>query len=144
MKHTAVAMALAVLLAAPAAGLFSSDAAEEAAVRHTLELYLQGQATGSAEPMKLAFHPEAHLTVVRNDTVATTPIADYLSRMPGHAAPDEAQRTRRIESVDVTGTAAIGKVVLDYPQVRFVDYMSLLKVGGEWRIIHKSYYMERK
>ena len=35
--------------------------------------------------------------------------------------------------VDVTGDAAVAKVVLDYPSARFTDYMSLLKIGGEWR-----------
>jgi hypothetical protein len=34
--------------------------------------------------------------------------------------------------------------VLDYPQVKFTDYMSLLKIDGEWRIVNKTFYAEQK
>ena len=27
----------------------------------------------------------------------------------------------------------IAEIVLDYPQVKFTDYMSLLKIDGEWK-----------
>jgi hypothetical protein len=34
--------------------------------------------------------------------------------------------------------------VLDYPTVKFVDYMTLLKINGEWKIVNKSFYAEPK
>ena len=42
-------------------------------------------------------------------------------------------------AIDITGTAAIAKVELDYPDVFFTDYMSLLKVDGEWKIVDKIF-----
>ena len=59
-------------------------------------------------------------------------------------AADEAGRKRAIESVDVAGTAASARIVLDYPTVRFVDYMTLLKIDGEWKIVSKVFYAEPK
>ncbi|MFO8173892.1 MAG: nuclear transport factor 2 family protein [Longimicrobiales bacterium] len=107
--------------------------------------YLQGHATGVRETMAMAFHPEAHLTYVLDDgTVRTITLEDFLSGFSGRPAPDEAQRVRTIEMVDIAETAAVGKIILDYPTIRFVDYMSLLKVNGEWKIIHKSYHREPK
>jgi hypothetical protein len=44
----------------------------------------------------------------------------------------------------MAGDAATARVVLDYPAVRFVDYMTLLKVDGKWRIINKSFFADRK
>jgi hypothetical protein len=38
----------------------------------------------------------------------------------------------------------MAKIELDYPTVRFVDYMSLLKVDNEWRIIAKIFHREDK
>jgi hypothetical protein len=66
--------------------------------------------------------------------------------MPGKPAADEASgtRKRRIDLVDVTGNAAIGKIVLDYPDAYIVDYMSLLKTNGEWKIINKIFNVEPK
>ena len=44
-----------------------------------------------------------------------------------------------VESVDVSGNAAVAKIILDYPTTRFVDYMSLLKVNGKWTIVGKIF-----
>jgi hypothetical protein len=59
-------------------------------------------------------------------------------------ATDEANRKRRIESVDVTGNAAIAKVVLDYPQATLTDYFALLKIDGKWQIVNKIFHSEPK
>jgi hypothetical protein len=64
----------------------------------------------------------------------------------GKPAADEEQRKtgRKIESIDVTGNAAVARIILDYPTVKFVDYMTLLKINGEWKIVNKSFYAEPK
>lgn len=117
---------------------------EEAAVRQTLDYYLQGHATGNGEFHKKAFHPEARLFWIRDGQFAQRTSAEYIAGASGKPAPDEAQRKRSIESVDVTGNAAIAKVVLDYPSGRFTDYMSLLKVDGQWKIVNKTFVVEPK
>jgi hypothetical protein len=118
--------------------------ADEAGVRAALEHYLQGHATGDGAHMRAAFHPSARLFWVRGDTLNTRTSEDYAAGFTGRPAPDEAQRQRWIERVEVTGNAAIGVVVLDYPQTRFTDYMALLRVGGEWRIVNKTFVAEPK
>jgi len=123
----------------------SQDPGEETAVREALSFYIQGHATGDREIMARAFHPEAHLTFVEPDGfLRTISLEQFLSGFSGRPAPDEDQRIRTIEWVDVGGTTAVGKIILDYPTVHFVDYMSLHKVDGEWKIVHKSYHREPK
>lgn len=117
---------------------------EEAAARVPLENYLNGHATGDGEHFKKAFHPEARLFWYRDGKLMTRTSAEYIAGASGKPAADEAQRKRWIESVKVTGNAGFGVVVLDYPQTRFVDYMSLLKVDGEWKIVNKTFYAEPK
>ena len=117
---------------------------DEAEVRAALEHYLQGHATGQQEHFRAAFRPEAHMYGVREGKLADVPIAEYIARASGKPADDEAQRRRRIERVDVSGTVAVGKIVLDYPKVTFTDYMTLVKVDGEWRIVAKAYHAEPK
>lgn len=118
--------------------------AEEAAARVPLENYLKGHATGDGEHFKKAFHPEAKLFWYRDGKFMTRTSAEYIAGANGKPAADEAQRKRWIESVKVTGNAGVGVVVLDYPQTKFVDYMSLLKVDGEWKIVNKTFYAEPK
>ena len=117
---------------------------DEAGVRAALEHYLQGHATGQGDHFRAAFHPEAKLFWVRDGQLAQRTSAEYIAGARGEPAPDEAQRVRRIESIDISVNAASAQIVLDYPGVVFTDYMSLLKVNGEWKIVNKIFYREPK
>lgn len=122
-----------------------SDDPETSAVRVPLENYLKGHATGNAEFMKKAFHTEGKLIFIRDGKYTTRTFDEYIAGMKdGKPAPDEDKRRRWIESVEVAGNAAVGKIILDYPNVKFVDYMTLLKIDGEWKIVNKSFYAEPK
>lgn len=117
---------------------------DEEAARVPLEAYLEGHATGDPTVMARAFYPDAHLTWSRNDSLFTRSLQEYLSGLAGSPAADEAQRRRRIVSVDLFGSAGVGKIELDYPDAKIVDYMTLLERNGEWRISHKSFSVEPK
>ena len=121
-----------------------AQSTEETAVRQTLNYYLQGHATGNGELFKKAFHPEAKLFWIREGKFTQRTSQEYIAGASGKPAADEAQRKRWIASVDVTGNAAVAKIVLDYPSGRFTDYMSLLKVDGEWKIVNKTFVVEQK
>ncbi|MDH3492906.1 MAG: nuclear transport factor 2 family protein [Acidobacteriota bacterium] len=122
----------------------TAGSSEEEAVKKPLLSYLKGHETGKAEYMKAAFHTEGKLMYMRDGKFSTIEFSDYIGRMKGTPAADEAMRKRHIESVDVSGNAAVGKIILDYPGARFVDYMTLLKIDGEWKIVNKAFYVETK
>ncbi|HET6671165.1 MAG TPA: nuclear transport factor 2 family protein [Pyrinomonadaceae bacterium] len=144
MKNFAIITAL--FLAAFGAILLPARAqnAEDAAVRQAIEHYFRGHATGQGEHFRKVFHPDAKLFAVRDGKYWQLTSEEYISRAPGKPAADEAQRKRSVESVDISGNAAIAKVVLDYPQVKFTDYMSLLKIDDQWMIVNKTFYSEPK
>lgn len=118
--------------------------AEDAKVRACIELYFRGHATGDGAHFRSAFHPDAKLFFIRDGKVMQWTLEEYAGRASGKPAPDEPQRKRRIESVDITGNAAMAKIVLDYPAVTFTDYMSLLKIGDEWKIVNKTFHANQK
>lgn len=115
-----------------------------AAARVPLENYIQGHATGNGDFMRKAFHTEAKVMAFRDGKLTNMTSEEFASRFNGKPAPDEAQRKRQIEKVEITGNAGVGKIVLDYPTVTYTDYMSLLKVGDEWKIVNKVFYAEPK
>jgi len=122
-----------------------ADEKEKEAAKVPLENYLKGHATGNPEFMRKAFHTEGKLIFMREGKYSTRTFEEYIAGMKdGKPAPDEAQRKRWIESIDVAGNAAVGKIILDYPQGKFVDYMTLLKIDGEWKIVNKSFHFEPK
>ena len=122
----------------------AAQASEKDAVRVPLENYIKGHETGSSEHMKKAFHTEGNLIFIREGNFSTRSFTEYVNGMSGKPAADEASRKRSIESIDVAGNAAVAKIILDYPSTRFVDYMSLLKINGEWKIVAKVFYAEPK
>ena len=141
-------LSLALVLLAPAALGAQSAAApadpEDAAIRRALDHYLAGHATGDSTHFRAAFHRVANLYFVRGDSVATRTGDAYIAGAGGKPAPDEAQRRRRIVSIDRTGDAAMAKIELDYPNAVLTDHMALLKTGGEWRIVNKIFHTAPK
>ena len=125
-------------------GTAAAQSADEKAARVPLEHYLQGHATGDGAHFRAAFHPEAKLFFIREGKLTTRTSEEYIAGARGTPPADEAQRKRWIESVDLAGNAGVAKIILDYPTTRFVDYMSLLKIDGEWKIVNKTFYAEPK
>ena len=135
---------LTLLLLVPAVVGAQEAPGDEAGVRAAVEAYLRAHATGDASHIRPVFHPMARLFFVRDGELATVTGEEYMGRMSGGPAPDEADRRRWIESIDVTGTAATAKVVLDYPGAVLTDYFALLRIDGEWRIVNKIFHVEPK
>ncbi|MGD9560712.1 MAG: nuclear transport factor 2 family protein [Pyrinomonadaceae bacterium] len=124
-----------------------AQTSEKDAVRVPLENYIKAHATGDPEYARKAFHTEGNMTFVRDGKFMSETFDSFIKRaFTGKPAADEDKRKsgRRIESVVVAGDAAMAKIVLDYPTVKFVDYMTLLKINGEWKIVNKSFHAERK
>jgi hypothetical protein len=122
----------------------AAQTAEREAVKIPINNYFQGHATGNPDFIRKAFLPEGRVTFVRDGKVVQRTAEEFASGFTNKPAADEAQRKRAIESIDISGNAATVKVVLDYPAVKFTDYMSLLKIDGEWKIINKTFYAEPK
>ena len=132
---------LAILVSLLAAGQAPAPApaGDDAGVRAALTHYLQGHATGDPSHMRKAFLPTAHIEGLRDGKFVSMTLEEYCSRFPGKPADDEAARRRSIDSVDITGSAAMARVTLVHGATTLRDYFVLLKVDGEWRIANKTF-----
>lgn len=144
MRSMLVTALLALVLPPAAAHAQAAHHSEEAAVRAALQHYLAAHATGDGSHHAKVFHPVANLYWMRDDTLNTRTSEAYIAGSPGRPPADEAQRRRHIAMVDITGDAAVAKIVLDYPGALITDYMSLLKVDGEWRIVSKIFHVAER
>lgn len=118
--------------------------ADAAAARVPLESYINAHATGNPEYIRKAFLPDAKIMAFRDGKLLNLSVEEFASRFSGKPAADESQRKRRIDSLDITGNAGVARIVLDYPDATLIDYMSLLKVNGEWKIVNKVFNVEPK
>ncbi len=117
---------------------------DEAAARKPLEAYLRGHATGDAAYIRQAFLPTAHVEGIRDGKLLSWTADEYIAGFKGSPPADEGQRKRWIDSIDISGNAAMARVTLDYPAGTFTDYFVLLKVDGEWKIANKVWARREK
>jgi len=124
--------------------LHAASETEAAAARVPLENYINAHATGNPDYIRKAFFPEAKIMAFREGKILNLSVEEFASRFSGKPAADETQRTRRIESLDITGNAGVARIVLHYPDTTLTDYMALLRVNGEWKIVNKVFNAEPK
>lgn len=117
---------------------------DDAAVRKTVETYLHGLKFNDVASLKQAFTPDAKLLFVKKDgSLGQLTQEQWYKGFEANAGKEE-QGDLAIISVDITSGAASVKVREVYPKSIYTDYLSLLKLGGEWRIVNKIYVAERK
>jgi NADPH:quinone reductase-like Zn-dependent oxidoreductase len=118
---------------------------DSAGVVIPLQAYLDGHATGQEHHFLRAFAPDAILVGLKDGRYTQRPASDYIAQSAtGRAPADEALRRRWIRSISVTGHVATAVIELDYPHMKALDHMSLLKFEDGWRIVVKAYEAERR
>lgn len=135
--------------AAVAAGVVSGDddiaalartPGVEDAVRAPLEAYIRGHATGDPKHFLDAFLPSAHIEGLRDGVFVSWTLEEYRKLFPGHPAPDEAQRRRRIDEIVVSGSIATATMTLYHGADTFTDMFLLVRTDHGWRIANKIYH----
>lgn len=112
-----------------------AQANEEAAARACLENYM----SGVGDRVEKAFHPSATMkyTDVSTGEFKDVPIADYIARVKANTTPPK--RSISILSLNVEGTAANAKIKIETETVIMYDYMNMVKINGEWKIVSKIF-----
>ena len=113
-----------------------------ALVEKTVNYYLDGGTNNDFETLKKAFHETATMKYIGGEYKEVNAIEFFKKGMkPG--GPKQNRKTR-ILSLDITGHAANAKLEIEYPDFYFIDYMNLLKIDGEWKIVSKIFYRKEK
>jgi hypothetical protein len=138
MRRLVVTLAVIVVLAA---GLFpvAAQTDDNAAVRAAVTVYFHGHATGDPAEMRKAFWPTAHIEGLRQGKFVSWTVDEYCANFKGTPAADESARKRTVDSVEVSGTAAMAAATLVHGATTFTDYFVLLKIDGVWKIANKVY-----
>lgn len=109
------------------------------AISDVVQLYIDG-ANGNVAKLEEAFHPSAWMFGHVGPMQTNIPIQEFIAMvggMPGLAGP--AYRAR-ITSIDVVGDAAVATLAEeDYMGCDFVDYFSMARIDGAWKIVNKTY-----
>ena len=115
---------------------------DEQGIRRAVQYYFDGSRNADSATMGKGFAQSvAHMIYVRDNTINDVPIPDFLARIhnqrPAAFKPDS--NVRRVVSVDFAGNSGIAKLETVTPQFLVIDYMSLVKIDGQWKIVNKIF-----
>lgn len=116
---------------------------DERMIRQVVEDYFAAITDYDAAALERAFHPDAVISsYLPSGRMYRSPFSQW-GRFIERERPADADRYQnRIVSVDIAGTAAVAKTDLVWPTVHYVDYLSLLKIDGTWKIVNKIWFQE--
>jgi len=151
MLRSTIAAATAALILAP--GMVGAQeaptrAADSTAVASTALDYIEGWYQGDARRMERALHPELVKRIVRRDSATggtavgnqgASELVTATARGAGTRIPENARR-KDVQVLDIHGDAATARI----RAAGWVDYLHLVRVDGEWRILNVLWEMDEE
>ncbi len=112
-------------------------------IKEVLTNYQNGDTNKKYKVLEKAFHSKAMMKYVSSkhgykECNALEVFKGEIGRVP------EKNRENIITSIDITGKAASAKLQAVYPKTTVVDYVSLLKIEGKWKIVSKVFSKKEK
>jgi hypothetical protein len=131
-------------LCAPAAAQ-AQTAADTAAIRGAALDYIEGWYTADATRMERALHPELAKRIVGTNAQSRRSRVEHMTaaelvqgtRGGGGRNTPAGQQRKEVRILDIFGNAASVRI----DAARWVDYLHLGKVDGEWKIINVLWEM---
>ena len=132
-----------VFLALFASTHLSAQESDYALVETTLNNYLTGDTQKDYETLEKAFHPQADMKYVSSKSGYQVYNALEVFAAEKGRAPEK-NRSNHIAYISITGKAAHAKLEITYPEITVVDYVNLLKIEGQWKIVNKIFSRKPK
>ena len=110
-------------------------------IEQTVHHYFNGMIHHTAESFTKAFHPTA--TMKWNDKEFTE--VNAIKALSDYVNSNETVKTKAsILGITVVNDVANAQLELEYETFYFIDFMNLVKINGEWKIVNKIYTQKTK
>ncbi len=129
---------LTIMLTFSIAFTLSAQKSDYASIEKTIWYYLDGDTHKDYEVLKKAFHENATMKYISSKTGYTEYNALEAFKSIKGKSP-ETNRVNRIVYINIAGNAASAKLEVVYPKAVIVDYLTLLRVDGNWKIVGKIF-----
>lgn len=109
---------------------------DEQLITNTLNDFLEGGTNGEVERFKGAFMRDAVQKAMGNNGVTGMTVESLASKIKPN---QKMERTTRVLSVSYANNAATAITETEYSTNKIIDFLNLLKVGSEWKIVSRVY-----
>jgi Putative lumazine-binding len=134
MKSFALSLTLCLSLLLSISAKAQNSTNDPAAVRATVTNYIEAYYTGDAPRMEASLHPHYLKHMIHGDReIREKTGAQMVEEVRSHGPADipAAEKTEQVSVMDVAGDIATAKLVTPH----WVDYLTLAKSNGAWRIL---------
>jgi hypothetical protein len=107
----------------------------------TVQLYIDGVATGDAAKLEQAFHPDARMFGAVDGQRYDVPISEMIKMIEAQPADTDGSFGAAVTEVAEEGDAAVVTIEEHgfWGALSFVDYFSLARLDGSWKIVNKTF-----
>lgn len=110
------------------------------AISAVIQHYIDGARSGRGEDMKPAFHQDATIFGYVGPDLFAGPIQGLYDWNDQNGPATDIQT--RIVSIDIVGTVASARLETEnWTGHRFTDFLNLLKVDHQWKIMNKVFHL---
>lgn len=121
-----------------------SEKEEKEAIAATVQLYFDGMIQRDKEKLEEAFIPEARLIGYRGDNFTVTTFEDWANGTAKGEKRDPSKYKNILLEIELKGNIALAKTELFWPGIYYFDFLTLIKKDGQWKIVHKTWYEEKR
>ena len=113
-------------------------------IEKVIKTYFDLLYKGEKDLIESVFLPEANVSSLYNDKIIKIDMEGFRKRIAERKSPESIGEMRddKIISIDIfSPTTAMVKVKYNILHNNYIDYLSLFKVSGKWKIISKVFHM---
>jgi Putative lumazine-binding len=114
---------------------------ERMAIETAIQLYIDGASKGVPEKLKEAFHDTAWMFGSIGGQRFDMPIGQMIETVTAQPLDSDGSFAARITEAEQVGDAATVTLEEDgcWGNLSFVDYFTLAKIDGTWKIVNKTF-----
>lgn len=119
----------------------SSAHSDCASISNIVKSYFAATYQGNEADLRRIFHPDAHIIGILNNQYFDWTLTEFIARVTTKPSAETKAETfdKEILSIEITNNAASVKARARVGDIIFTDYITLLKINGQWLICHKSF-----
>jgi len=113
-------------------------------IERTIHLYFEGMMERDKSKLEAAFDPSARLIGYRGENFTVTDFESWAAGTAKGSPRAQELFENRILAIEIKGYTAIVKTELFWPGIYYFDYLTLIKIDEKWKIVHKTWYEEKR
>lgn len=116
-----------------------TNEADLAAVMETVHAYYDGMVAADEAKLGRAFHPRASIVGSERGELSWSTLDEFVAECK-QAVAQAGPHEWRVEALSFVGDIALVRLGGQFAAVWYTDDLSLIRIDGAWRIVHKTFY----